>query len=395
MTSSRTYEKTHPWLSFTADLRKFSHEFWMTLGECQSKCEHIAGVPLQPSTASELHRLYLAKGVLATTAIEGNTLSEEQVLQHLDGKLELPRSREYLKHEIDNIINACNKMLKEINSNSPPKLTRQRIVELNRMVLDNLALDEGVVAGEIRKTSVGVARYRGAPAEDCAHLLDRLSEWLDAMEFGGVEGREIAFAILKSILAHLYLAWIHPFGDGNGRTARLLEFQILICSGVPAPAAHLLSNHYNATRTEYYRQLDAASRTGGDIRGFVTYAVEGLRDGLIAQLATIREQQLNVAWENYVHDAFKNKRSASDKRRRDLVLDLSKSSEPIVIGELSKISPGVASAYAGKSEKTMMRDVAALVEMDLLKRTKEGKVGVRREKILAFLPTRAQSKAKQ
>jgi Fic family protein len=345
--------------------------------------------------ASELHRLYLAKGVLATTAIEGNTLSEEQVLQHLDGKLELPRSREYLKHEIDNVINACNKMLKEISSNAPPKLTRQRIVELNRMVLGNLALDEGVAAGEIRKTSVGVARYRGAPAEDCAHLLDRLSEWLNAKEFGDVEGREIAFAILKAILAHLYLAWIHPFGDGNGRTARLLEFQILICSGVPAPAAHLLSNHYNATRTEYYRQLDAASRSGGDIRGFVTYAAEGLKDGLIAQLATIREQQLNVAWENYVHDAFKNKRSTSDKRRRDLVLDLSKSSEPVAIGEVSKLSPGIASAYAGKSEKTLMRDVAALVEMDLLKRTKEGKVGVRREKILAFLPKRLQSKPKE
>ncbi len=38
------------------------------------------------------------------------------------------------------------------------------------------------------------------------------------------------------------MAWIHPFGDGNGRTARLLEFLILArCGMVPLPAAHLLS----------------------------------------------------------------------------------------------------------------------------------------------------------
>jgi Fic family protein len=44
---------------------------------------------------------------------------------------------------------------------------------------------------------------------------------------------EIPYAILKAILAHLCLAWIHPFGDGNGRTARLVEFQILIFPGCP------------------------------------------------------------------------------------------------------------------------------------------------------------------
>ncbi|MBW2661693.1 MAG: Fic family protein, partial [Deltaproteobacteria bacterium] len=37
---------------------------------------------------------------------------------------------------------------------------------------------------------------------------------------------------------------MHPFGDGNGRTARLLEFEALLSSGVPAPSSQLLSNHY-------------------------------------------------------------------------------------------------------------------------------------------------------
>ena len=67
----RTYERTHPWLSFELDLRRFTPEVWLLLGEARSKCEHLAGVPLRPDTARRLHLMYLAKGVLATTAIEG------------------------------------------------------------------------------------------------------------------------------------------------------------------------------------------------------------------------------------------------------------------------------------------------------------------------------------
>jgi len=94
----RTYLKTHPWLTFQVDLRLLEYLIWISLGEAQSKCEHISGVPLRPSVARQLHMIYLAKGVLATTAIEGNTLTESEVLQHLEGKLELPPSKSiYLK----------------------------------------------------------------------------------------------------------------------------------------------------------------------------------------------------------------------------------------------------------------------------------------------------------
>ena len=69
----------YPFLTFELDLRRLPPRVWAQLGEARSKCDHLAGVPLMPATARELHALYLAKGVLATTAIEGNTLSEAQV----------------------------------------------------------------------------------------------------------------------------------------------------------------------------------------------------------------------------------------------------------------------------------------------------------------------------
>jgi hypothetical protein len=107
----KTYEQTHPWLKFDADFSALSPSLWIILGACQSKCEHIALVPLRPDTRQKLFNIYLAKGALASTAIEGNTLTEQQVLQHLEGRLTLPPSQQYLQKEVDNIVKACNETL--------------------------------------------------------------------------------------------------------------------------------------------------------------------------------------------------------------------------------------------------------------------------------------------
>jgi len=383
----RTYEKTHPWIKFTGDFKKTSPKLWLMLGACQSKCEHIAKVPLRPYTAKELYKVYLAKGALATTAIEGNTLSEKEVLDHLDGKLKLPPSREYLAREIDTIVNGCNEILSSIVEGKPPIISADRICELNRTVLKGLSLEEGVIPGQMRTYFILVGRYRGAPAEDCNFLINKLVEWLNGPDFQSDEDLTIVYAVLKAIIAHLYIAWIHPFGDGNGRTARLLEFQILLSAGVPAASAHLLSNHYNLTRTEYYRQLDYASKSGGDIVPFVMYAVQGFLDGLRQQLDTVWKQQWDITWRNYVHEFFRDKTSPTQVRRRHLVLDLSMQTESVPVSKIPDISARMAQAYARRTYKTLIRDLNAMRDAELLTLNEKG-YRARKEIILAFLPPR-------
>lgn len=382
----KTFEKTHPWIRFELDLRKFDHKLWMALGETESKCEHIAGVPLQPDTAEKLHLLYLAKGVRATTAIEGNTLSEEEVIERIEGNLPLPPSREYLGKEIDNILKGCNEIKEKLMKGEASDLSITEIVAFNKTVLDGLELEKDVVPGVIRKHSVGVAGYRGAPAEDCEYLLQRMCEWLNRPEFNPQE-QVIIFGVIRAIVAHLYIAWIHPFGDGNGRTARLLEFKILLSSGIPTPAAHLLSNHYNLTRTEYYRQLDYASKSKGDIIPFIRYAVEGFVDGLRSQLRVIQQQQLLVAWRDYVYGHFRDKTGKINERMRKLVLDLSQLKEPVVLAKLNEVSPRIAALYATKTPRTVRRDVEELLRANLIRQQGNGYIA-NKEIMLSFLPER-------
>jgi len=359
----------------------------MLLGEAASKCEHIAGVPLQPAVAEKLHRLYLAKGVLATTAIEGNSLSEEEVLKHLEGKLKLPQSKEYLAQEIDNIIGVCNMIAEQLKSGNS-NLMPDRIREFNKKVLEKLTPGEDVVPGEFRKHPVVVGNiYRGAPAEDCEFLITQLCKWLSGPDFNAPKGMETVYAIIKAIVAHIYIAWIHPFGDGNGRSARLIEFQILLSAGIPTPAAHLLSNHYNQTRTEYYRQLNQASKSKGDIIPFLEYATRGMVDGLHEQLEQIRNQQWDVAWQNYVHELFQDKTGDSNRRRRYLILDLSAKPDSVQISSIREFTPRLVKAYINKTSKTLQRDLRELEKMELIERTRTT-VRARKEIILAFLPWR-------
>lgn len=390
-TNNRTYTRTHPWISFNMDLRDASHRLWFLLGEAYSKCEHIAGVPLRPATKENLMELYLAKGIAATTAIEGNSLSLDDVEKHISGELYLPPSKEYLGREIDNIIEAVNMVGISVINGEIAELSVDYILDLNNSVLRNLPLREGVIPGRIRTYNVGVNNYKGAPAEDCEFLLETMCTWLNGMTIGELNLPPIVKGVIKAVIAHLYMAWIHPFGDGNGRTARLLEFKILLEAGVPSVAAHLLSNHYNQTRHNYYTQLGLASRSGGHILPFIEYAVQGFIDGLREQLDIVRKQQLDVTWRDFVHDTFKNMNKASEMRLRHLILDLSMQDKPIPFLEIPDISPRMAKAYMGKHQKTISRDLNKLIEMNLVEKTMHG-YKPKREIILAFLPERLSDK---
>jgi hypothetical protein len=309
----RPYEQSHPWLTFNLkQINDMGPRSWLLMGEARSKCQHLAGAPLHPALAEELNRVTLIRGAQATTAIEGAIDAEVQ-----GGKY--------------------------------PRLTVDLIRDYNSKVLHGLddQLNDGAVPGELREHSVVVGPYRGAPADDCEFLLQRLCEWLEGPDFKNEDASiDFSLMLVRAMMAHPYLAWIHPFGDGNGRTVRLVEFLILARSGkVPLPAAYLLSNHYNLTCDQYYRELDRASKTSS-IVDFVAYATEGFVDGIRDEIDTVRQQQLGVAWINYVNEVMGRYPSgkAAD-RQREVVLAMTTLGW-LTQDEIKLITPAVAQTYA-------------------------------------------------
>jgi Fic family protein len=383
----RQYRETHPWITFRLDLEKAPWTLWNNLGEAHSKCRHLARTPLPPALARRMEQVYLAKGARASAAIEGNSLNEEQAVAAVEGHLELPQSQEYLRQELENVIAALAGIEAEVHRDGHFELTPEKLRELNRTVLSDLVVEDHVVPGELRTSGIAVGTaYRGAPARDCEFLVQTMCDWLNGPDFrpdGKNHARDFLHAFLRAVVAHVYIAWIHPFGDGNGRTARLVEFGILTAAGMPSVAAHLLSNHYNATRTNYYRRLDHASRSGGDLIPFLDYAAEGFVGELQQQLNDVHELIVQATWVNYVHSRFPDP-TLTARRQRTLVLALPPD-RFVPRAKLPTLTPELAEAYATKQAKTVTRDLNALEGLELIDRGSQG-VRARREVMMSFMP---------
>jgi Fic family protein len=374
----RDYETTHPYINFRLELHRPNIALWLLLGEAKSKSAHIARTLLHPHRSDELMRVFLTRGVLATTAIEGNTLSEDQVRGVIENRAELPPSKQYLAQEVRNVIGAYNEVMAAVLDTPDAKLTPEQFKRWNALILDDLDVEEGVQPGVFRHNSVVVGKYRAPAARDVELLMQRLCDWLNGDDFKAPAERpelRAPLVVIKAVIAHLYLVWIHPFGDGNGRTARLLELQLLLAAGFPTPATQLLSNHYNQTRSEYYRQLNAASRSGDPIP-FLTYALRGFVDGLADQLELIFTWQREDRWEQYVYQQFGELGSEADRRRLRLVLEVSRTAretgKPVARADMRWLTPKLAMAYNNKTDKTLTRDLNEIKRLELLVRESRG-----------------------
>lgn len=346
------------------------------LGQCEAYVQSINNTPILPQHYRSLMKVALLKGAQATTAIEGNTLSDEEITKVMDN-IKLPPSKEYQEIEVRNILNAYNELLNEIvNSGIDQLISKELLLRFHKMVGKDLGEHFAAIPGKLREAEVVVGRYRCPDHRDIPMLVDKLCQWLrEEFKFGKVD-LTFSEVVIQAIVTHVYIEWIHPFGDGNGRTGRLVEFYILLRGGTPDIASHILSNYYNSTRTAYYTQLEKATETK-DLSKFIEYALLGFRDGLVQTLEVIQQSQFLNTWQKFIYDKFDSIRESSQdrvfRRQRLLALELPLEKE-FTVSQVSELSIALAKVYSekGVSGKTMHRDVERLVDLELLLKTKTG-----------------------
>jgi len=362
------------------------------LGQCESIIQAISSAPVKPEYRQQMLVVSLRKGARATTAIEGNTLSEEEVSRIDEGE-NLPPSKEYLQVEVMNIIEALNQIRTEvIKEDKAFTLSPELIERFNYFVGKNLGDHFLGMPGKFRMSghNVVVGAYRPPQGEDVTPLMIRFCEWMKEM-FRYEEGKQsFSDQVIQAIVAHVYIAMIHPFGDGNGRTARMIEFYILLRAGLPDIASHILSNHYNDTRQEYYRQLDLCVRERA-LSGFIRYAVLGFRDGLKSLLDIVQRNLLEMSWHKFIYDVLDSKKATGKtraivKRRRTLALQfpVDKWNTP---NDLAVSSGVLAKEYSRLSPTTLMRDLVELERLELIVKDKDKYKG-NIEIMQGFMPLR-------
>lgn len=372
---------THDFINFPAKLLDISARTWLLMGEVQAAVNSIMALPLPPFDHDIFDRIYLAKALHGTTAIEGNTLSELEVLKVINEDVSLDASKREQLPQIQNMIAAFAVVAQDVISGdatfSPDSLNRY-----HRAVLKDLA-DEASL-GVIRAYSVEVGAYLAPPPEDCKLLLAQYCAWLndDSVPSFDYAGYELSWSIVKAVVAHVYFAWIHPYSDGNGRLARLIEQALLLRAGLPPVVAHVPSYVYSTTRLQYYAELqkthgefvDGAYPATGNLCGFIEYALAGIRDELERMLQMIGHAQLAPLQRDHVRRFFPETMTAAQQRRLRLATFLLEffPSTTLNLSELFDMRDDGYLPDSAQSDFSLDRDVESLIKMGVLDRVPGG-----------------------
>lgn len=209
-----------------------------------------------------LRRINRVLTIHGSLAIEGNTLSREQIATILDNKTVIAPPREI--QEIRNAIKAYDRYLQWRPARETDLLSAHNILMAGLM-------DE---PGRYRRAGVGVMGAReiihvAPPADRVPWLVKSLLAWLD---------RADEQPLILSSVFHYEFEFIHPFADGNGRLGRL--WQTLILSLWKPLFANLpVESMIHARQDDYYEAILQSSATG-ESTGFVTFMLEVILQSL-------------------------------------------------------------------------------------------------------------------
>ena len=241
--------------------------------------ERIQGAAVELSWIPALQKDTRTRNGHASTAIEGNPLTLEQVRALEEGR-ELSAVDARPKREVLNYFAG----LRYVEKHARKKVVRHEdIFELHHLLADTV-MDQGE-AGRYRTIAVRVGKHVPPGASAVSGLMFEMLEWWNS--------RSVELSpVLSSAILHYQFEWIHPFADGNGRTGRALALWELYRRGFDSHHIFSVDEYYWEDRPAYYKALDQVRQSGTDLTGWLEYCAEGLRQTLERTWA--RVQSFNV-----------------------------------------------------------------------------------------------------
>ncbi|MCF8151606.1 MAG: Fic family protein [Burkholderiaceae bacterium] len=226
----------------------------------QSAVVDLAWIPaLQKDTRT--------RNVHASTAIEGNPLTLEQVRALEEGReLATPGTRP--KREVINYFAGLRFVERHARKK---KIVHADILELHR-ILAGEVMDQGE-AGKYRMIAVRVGQYLPPPPDAVSGLMFELLEWWNT-------AATKLSPVLSSAILHYRFEAVHPFADGNGRAGRALALWELYRRGFDTHHIFSVDEYYWEDRPKYYAALQGVREAGENMSSWLEYCAVGLRHTL-------------------------------------------------------------------------------------------------------------------
>ena len=287
-----------------------------------------------------------------TTHIEGTQLTLEQSERILAGQ-KVSGARPDDARELLNYKKAFDLVSNYVEAGEP--ITEALIRQIHKRLVLGVRGNKAS-PGEYRKIQnyvvnslTGEKIYAPPPPFEVPPMMTEFVTWLQ---------RETqANAVIVAGIAQFKVVHIHPFVDGNGRTARLLSTLCLYRTGYDFKRLFTISEYYDRDRPAYYKALQGVREHGMDLTGWLEYFTEGLS-------SQMREVQ----------------GTAEHVIRRDVILSKARKGglkdRPIaVLGFLLAAGKATVAEYELElklNRRTLQRDLKLLVERGLVREVGTG-----------------------
>lgn len=303
--------------------------------------EAVVHLPITAAVLTNLRETARLYSTHYSTLIEGNRLTQEEVSKVIGAQEHFP-GRERDEREVLGYYAALGKV--EQWARAGAAVTEQQVQLLHALVM---AGGKAQVKPSPYRDGQNVIRdsrsrdivYMPPEAKDVPGLMAGLLAWLRSSETAGLP------CPVRAGLAHYQFATIHPYYDGNGRTARLLTTLVLHLGGYDLKGLYSLEEYYARNLAAYYEALTVGpshnyylGRAEADLTGWVEYFCRGTAESF----ENVRKRAAEAAGQG-ARDASGRLRQLDPRQRK--VLGLFRDRNMITsheVGRLFKLSPRTA-----------------------------------------------------
>ena len=331
----------------------YTHKIVNNLVEIASARESVLNSYLVPKWEVSLRRDALIRAAHASTAIEGNPLTLEEVSQLARGR-KVTAARK-AKQEVLNYLNVLENIEKYQEQG---KITEKIILKLHKDVTRE-TLDNPEHEGRYRELQVYVGNritgnvvFMPPLPEEVPELMREFIEWINSNDSYNLD------PVIVAGLSHYEFVRIHPFVDGNGRTARALATLILNQQDFDIKKFFTLDDYYDSDRAAYYNALKSVDRKTLDLTQWLEY----FTDGVLLSISKVKEKVLQLSIEK--HKKAARGQVALAERQMKIVEHII-SNERITSGEIQKMFK--------ISRPAAYKEIKKLIELDLIEQKGTGK----------------------
>lgn len=260
------------------DLKLIEPSFGSELTDLILELDYLRRKPLggstHPKVFFQLKHIFHTLESIGSARIEGNNTT---IAEYIETKLTETKKVPPGIKEIQNIEKAM--AFIEDNVKEHP-INRAFVSEMHKMIVDGLLPPpdgEGDhTPGEYRKSNLKINKSSHKPPE-FLKVEDYMSELLDFVNKNDSQ----KYDLLKASIAHHRFVWIHPFGNGNGRTVRLFTYAMLVKTGFNVNVGRIINPTavFCSNRNDYYTNLSKADKgTDKGVLEWSEYVLKGLKE---------------------------------------------------------------------------------------------------------------------